>query len=307
MNPDTTFIDPLLTNVYIGYSNTELIADILFPKVEVIKESGIYFKNDKSNLIEPDSTKRALTGQANRVTGTLSQATYNLEEHTLEEYIDDRVMKNYDRPFAPRRNATNRIAGQLMIEKENQLITNLAASTSTASNGVDIAGAWDTASTDTRAQVLTGKDYVHKLTGVRPNTLVIDRVTYNGLLKNTDIKDSIANATDRTEAKIRNMLAGYYDVDQVLIAGGIKQSAATSGTGSFLWSTKGIAYLAYVNPAPAIEETSAGYQFFKGDMIGVDVRREEAQKSDVVRVTDYYEMNVVDSECLYVLEDTITT
>ena len=87
MNPSTVFIDPLLTDVYIGYSNTELIADILFPKVAVLKESGIYFKNDKSNLIEPGSTKRALTGQANRVTGVLTQATYTLEEHTLEEFI----------------------------------------------------------------------------------------------------------------------------------------------------------------------------------------------------------------------------
>lgn len=306
MNPQSVFIDKLLTDVYIGYSNTELIADILFPKVSVIQESGIFFKNDKSNLIAPGSTLRALSGSANRITGKLTPDTYTLQEHTLEEAIDDRVRKNYDNPFDPERNATNRIAGQLFIEKEQELITSLAAATA-GSNSIDIAGAWNTISTDIQAAVLVGKDTVHKATGVRPNTLVIDRPTYNAFLKNTAILAAIAYTSDKTESKVKSLLAGYFDVDKVLIAGGIIQSAAEAGTGSFLWSTKGIAYLAYVNPAPAIEETSAGYQFFKSDMIGVDKRREEGIKSDVVRITDYYEMNVVDGDCLYRMYDTIQT
>lgn len=306
MNPQSVFVDPLLTDVYLGYKNAELIADILAPKVAVRKESGIFFKNDKSNLIVPASTKRGLTGQANRITGKLTTDTYTLQEHTLEEYIDDRILKTYDAPFEPRRNATNRIAGQLAIEKENELITNLAAATASG-NVVDSAGNWATAGTNLRSAMLTGKDYIHVRTGVRPNTLVLDRLTYNQLIAtNTDFKSSIAYTSDKTEANMRNLIAGYFDVSNVLIAGGIKQSAAESGTGSFLWSTKGVAYLAYINPTPALEEPSALYQFYKEDMVGVDVRREEANKSDVVRATDFYEMNIVDGDCLYKFLDTVT-
>lgn len=305
MNPQSVFVDPLLTNVYIGYKNAELVADVVAPKVPVAKESGLYFKNDKSNLVVPGSTKRALTGSANRVTGKLSTETYTLEEHTLEEWIDDRILKTYDQPFDPRRNATNRVAGQLAIEKENELIAALAAATASG-NLVDSGGNWATAATDLRSAMNTGKDYIHKRTGVRPNTLILDRLSYNALLSNTDFKASIAYTSDKTEANLRNLIAGYFDVQNVLIAGGIKQSAAESGTGSFLWSTKGVAYLAYINPAPAIEEPSALYQFYKEDMIGVDVRREEGAKSDVVRATDFYVMKVVDSDCLYKFLDTIT-
>ena len=306
MNPQSVFVDPLLTNVYLGYKNAELVADIFAPKVPVNKESGIFFKNDKSNLIVPGSTKRGLTGSANRVSGKLNTDTYTLEEHSLEEWIDDRILKTYDNPFDPRRNATNRIAGQLLIEKENELITNLAAAT-TGSNKVDAAGNWATAGTDLRAQVKTGNNLIHKATGVRANTLVLDRLSYDALVgTNTDFKASIAYTMDKTEANLRNLIAGYFDVQQVLIAGGIKQSAAESGTGSFLWSTKGLAYLAYVNPTPAIEEPSALYQFYKEDMVGVDVRREEGHKSDVVRATDFYVMKVVDSDCLYKFLDTVT-
>lgn len=306
MNPQAVFVDPLLTNVYIGYKNAELIADVLAPKVPVAKESGLYFKNDKSNLIVPSSTKRALTGSANRVTGKLTTDTYTLEEHSLEEWIDDRILKTYDNPFDPRRNATNRIAGQLSIEKENELIAALAAATASG-NVVDSAGNWATAGTNLRTAVLTGKDYIHVRTGVRPNTLILDRLSYNQLIgTNTDFKASIAYTSDKTEENMRKLIAGYFDVDNVLIAGGIKQSAAESGTGSFLWSTKGVAYLAYINPTPAIEEPSALYQFYKEDMIGVDVRREEGAKSDVVRATDFYTMKVVDSDCLYKFLDTVT-
>lgn len=306
MNPQSVFVDPLLTNIYIGYSNTELIADLLAPKIPVIKESGLYFVADKSNLIAPGSTKRGLTGQASRITGKMTTDTYNLVEHTLEEWIDDRILKTYDNPFDPRSNATKRIAGQLAIEKENELITALAAATASG-NMVDAAGTWSVAGTNLRAQVLTGKDYVHVRTGVRPNTLVLDRLSYNQLIStNTDFKASIAYTSDKTEANMRNLIAGYFDVDNVYIAGGIKQTLATGGTGSFMWSTKGIAYLAYVNPTPAIEETTALYQFYKADMIGVDVRREEGSKSDVVRTTDFYEMNVIDGQCLYKILDTVT-
>ncbi len=305
MNPQSVFVDPLLTNVFIGYKNAELVADIFAPKVPVSKESGLYFKADKSNLVAPGSTKRGLTGSANRITGTLTTDTYTLEEHSLEEWIDDRILKTYDNPFDPRRNATNRLAGQIAIEKENELIAALAAATASG-NVVDSAGNWATAATDLRAAMKVGANRMHKATGVRPNTLLLDRLSYDALLSNTDFKSSIAYTSDKTEANLRNLIAAYFDVQQVLIAGGIKQSAATGGTGSFLWSTKGVAYLAYINPTPAIEEPSALYQFVKEDMTGVDVRREEGAKSDVVRTTDFYSMKVVDSDCLYKFLDTVT-
>lgn len=306
MNPQNVFVDPLLTNVYVGYSNVELIADIVAPKVPVTKESGLYFKADKSNLIVPGSTKRALNGSANRVTGALTTDTYVLEEHALEEWIDDRITKTYDAPFEPRSNATKRIAGQLAIEKENELISVLAAATASG-NVVDSAGNWATAGTDLRTAMNTGKDYIHKRTGVRPNTLILDRLSLNALTAtNTDFKASIAYTQDKTQKNLEKLIAAYFDVDKVVIAGGIKQSAASGGTGSFLWSTKGVAYLAYINPTPAIEETTALYQFYKEDMIGVDVRREEAEKSDVVRSTDFYVFKVVDSDCLYKFLDTVT-
>lgn len=306
MNPQTVFVDPLLTNVYVGYSNRELVADIVAPKVPVQKESGLYFVADKSNLVVPGSTKRALTGSANRVTGTLTTDTYTLEEHVLEEWIDDRILKTYDNPFDPRSNATKRLAGQLAIEKENELIAALAAATASG-NLVDSAGNWATAGTDLRAAMNTGKDYIHKLTGVRPNTLILDRLSLNSLTAtNTDFKASIAYTSDKSQKNLEKLIAAYFDVENVVIAGGIKQSAATGGTGSFLWSTKGVAYLAYINPTPAIEEPTALYQFYKEDMIGVDVRREEGAKSDVVRATDFYQMNVIDSNCLYKFLDTVT-
>ena len=306
MNPQTVFVDPLLTEVYIGYNNAELIADTLAPRIAVSKESGLFFVADKSNLIVPGSTKRALTGTANRVTGTLTTDTYTLEEHTLEEWIDDRILKTYDTPFDPRKNATKRIAGQLAIEKENELISVLAAATASG-NLVDSTGNWATAGTDLRAAMNTGKNYIHKKTGVRPNTLVLDRLTLDALTAtNTDFKASIAYTSDKSQSNLEKLIAGYFDVQNVVIAGGIKQSAATAGTGSFLWSTKGIAYLAYIAPTPAIEEPTALYQFYKQDMIGVDVRREEGASSDVVRVKDFYQMNVIDSDCLYKFLVTVT-
>ncbi len=304
MNPQSVFIDPLLTSVYVGYKNTELIADLLFPKVAVNKESGIYFKSDKSNLLAPGSTLRGLTGLANRVNGKLLQDTYTLEEHSLEEWIDDRILKTYDDPFNPRSNATNRIAGQLQIEKEVDAVDIVAASGASA---LDADASWNTAATDLRSQINTGADAMQKKAGVRPNTIVIDRISWSGLLKNTGYSNAIATTTDKSESVLLQFAAAYFGVKRVLIAGGIQQTAAESGTGSFIWSTKGKVVLAYVAENPQIEEPTAGYQFYKPDMVGVDVRREEGNKSDVVRATDFYTFKIVDADCLYLINDTIIT
>ena len=182
MNPQSVFVDPLLTEVYIGYSNPGLIADILAPRIMVSKESGLYFKADKENLVAPatGSSKRALNGSATRVTNILTTDNYTLEEHTLEHWIDDRILKTYDNPFDPRRNATKLLKGKLEIEKENELIAALATATASG-NVVDSAGNWATAGTDLRSAMNTGKNYIHVRTGVRPNTLVIDQITIDKL------------------------------------------------------------------------------------------------------------------------------
>lgn len=305
MNPRTTYVDPLLTSVYVAYNNTELIAEKLFPKVAVNKESGIYFKSDKSNLRSPADTKRGLNGGANRVSNVLTEDTFSLVEHTLEHWIDDRILKTYDMPFEPRKNGTNLIAGQLAVEKEKALRDSILNNTT----GLDVAGAWNTGTTDIRGAVRLGANTIHKSTGTRPNVMVLDRVSLDGILKNNDFVAAIAYTKDKTEDALMNLLAGYFDVQKVLIAGGINNTAKEGQTDSmdWIWSTKGLAILAYVAPTPAIDVPSAGYEFYKPDMTKVDVRREEGKKSDVVRATDFYVQKIVDANCLYVMEDTITT
>ena len=133
------YVDPLLTNLSVAYRNEEFIADQIFPRIDVDKKSGFYFTFNKENLRKSDS-RRTGYARANRVDNALTKTPYGpLVEHSLEHFIEDDVIEQYDDPFDPRRNATNLLTEKLAIENEDDLATSLA-NTSVVTQNATLSG-----------------------------------------------------------------------------------------------------------------------------------------------------------------------
>lgn len=301
--PRDTFVNPLLTNVSVAYKNTSYIADELFPVVEVEKETGIYFVKDKENLRAPADALRGEFSRANRVTNTLSQATYALEERSLETPISDRVMRNYSDPFDPKRNATELVTDKLLLDKEVDLQTTILAAAS-GSNTLDTSSSWATITTDIVGQIRTGRNAIQQATGQKANTCVISKTSLDLLLKNTAFLDSIKYTTVVNESNLRDAIRAYFDVERVLIGDAIQNTAKEGQTDSlsYVWSDNCI--LAYVPSAPALETPAAGYTLTLRGARFVDEWYEQEIKTTFVRANDFYDSKVVDAGALYVITNT---
>jgi hypothetical protein len=298
-----TYVNPLLTDIYLGYSGEQnYIAGQLFPTVEVDKETGIYFVRDKENLRAPADARRGEFSRANRVTNTLSQATYTLEEKTLESPISWKLRKNGQMPFDPKKNATMLVKDKLALDKEIDLQATILAA---GAPGLDAATAWNTISTDIVGQVRTGRDTIQKNTGKRPNVAVISKLSLNAVLKNTAFLASIQYVNVVNEANLRSALAQWFDVERVLIADAINNTAKEGQTDVMDWVWSDNFILAYVTPTPAIEVPTAGYEIKLSGVAAVDEWSEPDIKTDFVRATDYYDNKVVDPNAMYVITNTV--
>jgi hypothetical protein len=298
-----TYVNQLLTNIYLTYGGDQnYIAGKLFPSVYVDKETGIYFIRDKENLRAPADARRGEFSRANRVTNTLSQATYTLEEKTLEHWIPERVMKQYQDPFDPKKNGVQLITNKLQLDKELDLKATLDGG---AGASLDTSSSWATVSTDIQAQVVVAQNTIQQATGKKGNTVVLSKDSLDALLKNTNFRTAVQYTSFPSPQALRTKIAEWLDVDNVYIADAINNTAKEGQTDalSYIWSDA--AYILYVNPNAAIEDTSAGYEIKLKDFAYSDEWYQQAEKCDVVRVTDFYDNKIVDAGCIYRLFNTV--
>lgn len=302
--PRSTYVNPLLTNIYIGYGGEQnYIAGQLFPTLLVDKETGIYFVRDKENLRAPADARRGEFSRANRVTNTLTQATYTLEEKSLEHAISERVMRNAQDPFDPKKNGIMLVADKLKLDKEIDLYNTLIGA---SLPGLDTSNSWSTISTDIAGQIRTGRNAIQIATGKKANVAVLSKTSLDSLLKNTAFLDSIKYVSQVNEASLRNAIAAYFDVETVYIADAVYNTAkeGQNDSLSYIWSD--VCLLAYVNPNPAIESTSAGYELKQADMAYADEWYEQDTKTTIVRASDFYDNKIVDTGAMYLITNTTT-
>lgn len=295
-SPRSTFVNPLLTDVSVGYKNNNLIADQIFPTVTVDKETGIYFVGDKEHMRAPADARRGELSRANRVSNLLTEATYELTERSLETPITDRVMKNYQNPFDPKKNATNLVTGKLMLDNEIDLFNTLVG----AVTPTDLSGAWSTTSTDIVGTIRSGRDSILKSIGEEANTLILGKEAYDLALENAAIVERLKYTARATEATISAALADFFGVERVLVGKAVKNTAKEGQTDSlsYVWGEHVI--LLYVPPSPAIETPAAGYRLVLNDARYVDEWYEQEIKTTFVRANDFYDNKVVVSDAIKV-------
>lgn len=300
----TTYVDPLLTNVSVGYKNESYIAEQFFPTVTVEKETGIYFVRDKENLRAPADARRGEFDRANRVSNTLSEATYTLEEKSLETPISDRVMRNASDPFDPKANATELVSEKLLLDNEKDLKTTILAS---GANNTDVAGAWATASEDIVGLVRSKATLIKKATGFAPNTALIAHDTLQVILKNTAFIDSVKYTNMVNDEVLYGALAKWLNVQKILIGGATENTAKEGQTDSLSFVWDDLFILAYVAPSASLWTPTSGYRLTQAGARYVDTWYEQEIKSTMVRANDVYDNKVIDPFAMEILADCVTT
>jgi hypothetical protein len=296
-----------LTNISIAYiqSSSNFIADKVFPKVSVPKQSDLYWKYSKSDWRRTD---------ANRVGWKVTTDTYFAHVYAVHKDIDDQLRANADSNFSLDRDASTFVTNQLLLRrdidwcntyfKQGVWGTTLTGVVATPSAGQFVQ--WDQAGSDPILDLTNAAVAFREQTGYTPNTLTLGAYVLQVLRNHPDILDRI-KYTQRGIVT-EDLLATLFGVDKVLVAyaslasgpeipDATAQDAAASY--AFIADSKS-ALLSYAPSAPSLLTPSAGYTFnwngyFSGNGQGLRIKtfRMEPIASDRVEGELTYDMRLV--------------
>lgn len=293
------YTNQLLSNVSIAWTNLEntMIADEIFPTIQVKFRTGLYFVYDKSKFHVVKDLRTPGT-QANIVTYGLSQQTYGpLHDHMLKQAIEDEVRDQSVEPFNADIDATNNVTERIVLNKENDAFTQCTSSANfTGSNKTTLSGTsrWDDyGNSDPIGDVRTAVDGVKlAILGKRPNTLVITYQVYSVLRNHPQILERIKYS--QLGIVTADLLAQIFDIARVLIPDVVYNTANEAQTDSisYLWGKN--VWVFYITPRPGIRTITFGYTLAKGARQSLQWRDPNPDAfQDWVAVRHYYQQFVI--------------
>lgn len=273
-------VDKPLTNIAIAFAQNPdmFVADRAFPVVPVSKQSDLYFTIPRGAWFRDEMEKRAPGAESAERTHTVSNDSYVCDVWALHENLADQIRANYDSPLQPEREITEGLSQAGMIRKEKAwaatyfvtgVWTTEYTGVDSATPGASQVGRWDRADSTPIEDVRTGKRDVHKLTGFRPNKLIVGREVYDALLDHPDIVGRLDRGQTTGPAIVmRQNLAALFELDEVLVMDSVENSATEGATDSFAFIGGKNALLCYAAPAPGLYVPSAGYTFSWTGLMG---------------------------------------
>lgn len=265
-----------LTNMSLAFiqSQSGFVADKAFPNVPVAKQSDSYFTYERGDFNRDEAQIRAPGTESAGGGYTISTDTYGCKVFAFHKNIDDQIRANTDVPLSPDLEATEYVTHKLLIKREKDWMAEYFAggvwSYDSDGNATGPTGStnevyqWDDyTNSDPISDVRTAATSVQESTGFRPNTLVLGRPVLDKLLDHPDIIDRVKYGQSSGDVALANLnvLSQLFDVEKVLVASAIENTAAEgqTATHSFIGGKK--ALLVYTPKNPGIMTPAAGYTF----------------------------------------------
>lgn len=300
-------VDPVLTELMIGYQNSELISEHLFPLVNVDKEGGKIpvFGKEKFRIY---NTLRALRADSNRIQPEgINDLDIVLDEHDLEWPIDRR--EDSEAAFNLRAWATDVVTEGIQLRRE-KFCADLAqdASKYPTGNKITLSGSsqfTDGTNSDPEGVIDDAKAAIRSKIAKHPNTMVIGYESWRVLKRHPKLKELLSTNSKRLIRK--EDLQDIFEIENIVIGMSLYQGE-NGDTINDVWGDNII--LAYVPKSRQGErqmyDASYGYTLRKrGDRnFGVDTYEEQGGKVDIIRATDIYRPYLLGAEAGYLISDT---
>lgn len=287
-------IDQALTNISVGWPTVGLAGAALFPAVSVRKQSDKYYIFGREGWL-PEHDLRAPGTEANEISGAaVSLDTYYAQEHALQIAVTDEERENADSPLSPDRDGTLLVTSKILLGRERafQTISTTAANYASG-NTVTLSGTsqWnDYANSDPISDLRNAKIAINSRIFQDPNVAVIP---YQVMVKLEDHPDFLERIKYSERAIFSpELLASVLGFDRVIVPGVGVNTAHLGATASlgYLWGKDVI--VAYVPGGAGLKVPAYGYEFVWNNQT-VDRWREDKRKSDVIRISRYYDVKLV--------------
>lgn len=296
----TLHVDQLLSNVSVKYKSGDLIAEKVFPFVPVKKDSDLY-RIYTRNIRVPE-TKRADKGLAREWKFEVTTSSYSLEKHALKDYVGDDEADNYDMSDL-RADVTEELTDAILRRMEKS-VADLFTSSNWSLNVSLASGAEFSANTTTSNPIPifdTAQTTVINNSGFQPNFGILPRDGFVACKNHVSVLDRVKyTSSEMTPA----MLAGLFDLKELLIANGSYDTAAEGVTSSISQFFADIAFVGYKPERAGPKMPSSGYIFMK-DAPAVKRWRVDEREAEAIEVTKKYQAKVVASLSGYLIKNTV--
>ena len=309
------FVSPLLTNHSLKYTNDDYISEILFPIVQVKKDTAQIATYGMDNLRITNSI-RAQGSSTNEVNHTVTIGDhYRLVEHALKELVTNEEMENADKPIVPKTDAVENLMDRMWVIKEKGTADTLS-NTAVISQNTTLAGVnqWDDyVNSDPIGDIATGINQVRTGSGKKPNTLMFSYNVWSILLQHLDFVARAEGAVTVTAAVVEKILmTAFPGIKRILVGDAQYNSGVEGGTDALAEIWDKFVLIMYIEPKPRIKSRTLGFTYQRGKSRMVDEsgprQNGEAwdRKGIFVRVTDKYDQKLVDEKCAYLIKSAVS-
>lgn len=300
-------VDPILSTIAQGYSNSALISETLFPIVNVSK-SKMKIPVFGKEAFYLRAVDRALRADSNRIPANeISLIDFETQEKDLEIALDHLEQEEAGNLEQYMSQITKTLADSIALSREkyaadiSQNASNYATGMKTV---ITSAEAFDdyTNSTDPLEVIKDGMEAVRTKIGKFPNTMVLGETTFRAIMGHPKILDKIKYSSLGKATK--EILKELTDISNIAV--GLSVYTNDGASFSDIWQDNII--LAYVdaNEKGLRSEfnPSYGYTFRRKGMPEVDTYFENGGKIKVLRYTDNYSVNITAQDAAYLISDT---
>jgi len=293
-------LDVALTNISVGWSNEGLVAERLFPTVQVRKQSDKYYTFGREAWLPEAGDFRAPGTEAHEIPGlAVSLDTYYAQEHALQIAVTDEERENVDSPMAPDRDGTELVTSKIILGREKLMHDLVTDPTQYATDmTVTLSGTaqWnDYTNSDPIGDFKDGRHNMHAHVFMEPNTAIVPYQVMSVLEDHPDFIERIKYSERAILSP--ELIAAVVGLPNIIVPGtGIASSASL--VPGYLWGKDVL--LAWVPPRAGLKIPAFAYEFVWGyggnTPQAVDRWREDKRKSDIVRVSRRYDLKLVGRE-----------
>lgn len=302
-------VDSLLTNISLGYQNTNYIADTIAPLVPVQKQSDLIPAYDQSHWFRNQAALRAPGTPSQRGGFTLSNTSYVCHNYAWGFDLPDEVRDNTDSPYNMDRDATLYVTDKLQMQREanfasRYFTTGIWTGDKTgAATGGDFVWFSDYAISNPITTITTYIDEVEARIGREPNKLVLGKPVWMQIMNHPRVLErTVYGGTNSVPALINvNAFAAMVGLPSAgILIGRAIHTLSQEGTAeasvvySRIWGKN--ALLLYVPPAPSLFTPAAMYTFVwqrvPNALQYIRRLRNDERMMDIIEGHTYYDQRV---------------
>lgn len=211
-------VDVPMSNLVVNYRTRGLLADDMFPIVEVDKQHDMIPVIPLGEFLRSEAAQRAPGTEARKVKFGVGTKTYYAKNYALKYPLTVEDAANADRVWRLRENGAFLITDLINIGREIRVV-NAVNSTSNVNTAYTVASAWSGAGLPLD-NILTALYRVQDTTGFLPNNIAFGNAAWRSFRQNSTIRQllfphggglpTLAMAADLIGVERAFVATGYY-------------------------------------------------------------------------------------------------